>query len=58
MNAKLHSTGSEPECVRVASYVYVFTAVRKMSKMLRKKYLRGSEKRKKMKNSNKSVEPA
>jgi len=37
MNTKLHSTSSESQCARVASYVYMSTVIREMCKMPRKK---------------------
>jgi hypothetical protein len=45
MNTKLHSASSEFGYVRVASYIYISTVIKEMSKILRLKYLGGSEKK-------------
>jgi hypothetical protein len=58
MNTKLHSTSSEFQRVRVASYIYISTVIREMSKIPCKKYLSDSEKRKKERNWRQFLKPA
>jgi hypothetical protein len=43
MNTKMHSTSSEPKCLRVASYICISTVIRENFKMYCKKYLSGSK---------------
>jgi hypothetical protein len=57
MSTKLHSTSTESHnlCVHIASHVFISMLITEMSKMPCKKYLSGSERRKKARSSEKLI---